>query len=226
MRRTIAILLLQLCLLQLAASTSSPKQTPIWPDSFSATLLKLVGSAEAPSASNWAKLYYSWPNRFARFDFFNSYPELVNSQPDCSIIMGGFQDTETQKVKQQIWAIFPADEGCSLAHDGLGTLSPKWVSGGKFNQSTKFRGIDAHEYLLDIPGEPGPMQYWVQADNGAPLRTTNQANDPGMTDYFDVLLVEQEKTLFELPPICKKRVNKGCPQWEEAESELQLFLQM
>jgi hypothetical protein len=45
----------------------------------------------------------------------------------------------------------------------------------------------------------------------AAVRSTNQAEDPGATDYLDVVLGPQDPALFKLPTYCKKIINKGCP---------------
>lgn len=43
------------------------------------------------------------------------------------------------------------------------------------------------------------------------VRSTNQAEDPGATDYLDVVLGPQDPALFKLPAYCKNIINKGCP---------------
>lgn len=44
-----------------------------------------------------------------------------------------------------------------------------------------------------------------------PVRSTNQAEDPGATDYLDVVLGPQEPSLFKLPEYCKRPTTRGCP---------------
>ena len=60
-------------------------------------------------------------------------------------------------------------------------------------------GVPADFFQLDA--DPS-LTYWQRSADRIPLRSTNQANDPGATDYFDVLIGPQDPALFTIPEFC------------------------
>ena len=57
----------------------------------------------------------------------------------------------------------------------------------------------------------GEISYWARADaNYTPLRSTNQSNDPGATDYLDVVFGPQNDAVFALPEYCQTKTELTC----------------
>jgi len=110
-------------------------------------------------------------------------------------------------VNNDIWMTFPAAKGCFLDHTGIPTISPWWLQTGVYQGSHYFRGMWCDKWTLEELG----IDYWARAGDYTPVRSTNQAEDPGATDYFDVVLGPQNPALFVLPAYCSNPVKMGCP---------------
>ncbi|ELR21112.1 uncharacterized protein ACA1_282980 [Acanthamoeba castellanii str. Neff] len=172
------------------------KTAPVWPFQWNATQAKIN-----PFNSHiwWAKFYYDWPHGWTRTDFMNGYYSTEDKWSlNCSVVF----------ANNQVWFTFPEEQGCYLDHDGLGTISPWWLQTGVYKGSDNFRGLYADRWTLPELG----IDYFARSDSiHTPLRSTNQAEDPGATDYLDVVLGPQDPALFKLPTYCKNIINKGCP---------------
>jgi hypothetical protein len=65
--------------------------------------------------------------------------------------------------------------------------------------------------LWEFPHQGTPLdgiQYFTRAGNTyaerAPLRSTNQQGDPGVTDYTDFVVGPQNPKVFDVPSYCPK----------------------
>lgn len=89
------------------------------------------------------------------------------------------------------------------------------MSGSVFEGTEHFRGVVSNKWRLGEAGSSDVIYYYDNVDTGSPLRTTNQANDPGATDWFDFTVGKQNATLFELPKVCadgdRPAPVTGCP---------------
>eukprot|EP00164_Ancoracysta_twista_P018777 GFYU01032672.1.p1 GENE.GFYU01032672.1~~GFYU01032672.1.p1 ORF type:complete len:271 (+),score=81.10 GFYU01032672.1:87-899(+) len=183
-------------------------ETPRWPDTFSATLAKVN-----PNDDNivWTKLYYDWTfskGGAARFDFYNKYVDNdANWSLNCTVTF----------VDSNIWFIFPGEKACKHRSSSLPSINPNWISllGARFNGYKAFRGMMSEEWHMPDPDEPSyTMRYFASAkSNDIPLRSPNQINDPGNTDFFDVNKDDPIDTeLFAVPDYCQtNQIDKGCP---------------
>jgi len=169
---------------------------PVWPFQWNATLIKIN-----PNNNNiwWTKFYYDFVNNVSRFDFMNDYYDTDRKWSlNCSIL---FADNI-------IWFVFPSEKTCTLDHKGIGTISPWWLSTAKFMGFEDFRGMYSEHWRL----EELAIDYWARAGSQVPLRATNQIQDPGATDFVDVVLGPQDPSLFVLPQYCLiHQGDKGCP---------------
>ncbi len=163
----------------------------------------------------WTKLYFqsfevqpdkgNWNNSIAgysRFDFYNHYYNFDQQwEPVCSIIFD----------PHDFWVIDHASNHCQRRR-GVGNLSRFWLKNATFQRKLNFRGVWADEWRLDGSVPEDTIFYYASAQSGLPLRSTNQAEDPGATDYFDVSVGAQNRTLFQLPISCQHPVQKvSCP---------------
>jgi hypothetical protein len=102
---------------------------------------------------------------------------------------------------------------CNL-QSHVGNLSPNWLQGATFNSTIMFRGLETEVWDLDT-GPDGIIQYYAMAGTQwrNPLRSTNQIEDPGATDYFDFVVGKQNDELFKLPLTCAegKYTRVDCP---------------
>jgi hypothetical protein len=188
------------------ASVLCKNSYPVFPDAFNATLFK-IGPGNDASPARWAKFYYQYipkghPNAggFSRFDFYNHYANLDRQwEAYCQIL---FYPTH-------FYVIDLHRRQCQL-RPGVGNLSKYWLKNARFNATLDFRGVYSDLWLLDT--DDGVIEYFVGHSNGVPLRSTNQANDPGATDYFDVMIGPQRDDLFDAPPECMTPVDRvACP---------------
>jgi hypothetical protein len=195
-----------------AVFASAKKSPPVWPNAFNATLLKIGTDKKASSQVIWTKLYYKYipegkPNAggFSRFDFYDHYFNYDREwTPICSIVF----------YPNDFYVIKTKTQECNI-RPGVGNLSPDWLRDAKFNDTFMFRGIEVENWALDT-GPSGIVQYYAMASSEwkIPLRSTNQAEDPGATDYFDFVVGDQDDSIFKLPPTCSKgkyTPNVACP---------------
>jgi len=179
----------------------------VWPSVFSATLLKVDQNDEN---IHWTKIFYDWTQRVTRYDFYANYHDIVTEGPiECSILFGN----------NSIWFIFPQEQTCRLRTDDLPPFAPNWIQllGGVYVGDKQFRGVDAHVWNMKDPDNPThTMVYYGLAGNNfpysIPLRSPNQINDPGSTDFVDVIVqTSLPSILFQLPSYCLiNKTEKGC----------------
>ena len=176
-------------------STNSNKTAPSWPDGFNSTLAKIAPDREGIV---WVKHYYDWSKRGQRFDFYNdyvTYPE-ADWKLNCSILF----------VNTSIWFIFPEEKACKFRSGVIPPVNPNWVKllNATYNGTRNFRGIKAELWQMEDPDDPNHiMDYYARADdNRIPLRSPNQINDPGATDFFDTEVGPQNQEYFNVPDYC------------------------
>ncbi len=95
-------------------------------------------------------------------------------------------------------------------------VHPSWLKllNATFGGYRTFRGIKAELWQMRDPDDESHiMDYYARADNNQiPLRSPNQINDPGATDFLDVELGPQSQSLFDTPEYCyTNQTDKGCP---------------
>ncbi len=88
-------------------------------------------------------------------------------------------------------------------------MSPYWLKTTEFKGNQLFR--EMYSELWEFPKRGTPLdgiQYYVRAgktlEERAPLRSTNQQGDPGVTDYTDFVVGPQDPKHFEIPSYCPK----------------------
>ncbi len=86
-------------------------------------------------------------------------------------------------------------------------MSPWWLKGAAYKGQHTFRGMWCDKWTLEELG----IDYWARSGDYTPVRSTNQAEDPGATDYLDVVIGPQDPALFVLPKHCAKLTDRGCP---------------
>eukprot|EP01130_Rhizamoeba_saxonica_P002079 TRINITY_DN11887_c0_g1_i1.p1 TRINITY_DN11887_c0_g1~~TRINITY_DN11887_c0_g1_i1.p1 ORF type:complete len:203 (+),score=26.06 TRINITY_DN11887_c0_g1_i1:21-629(+) len=192
MKRTIFYLCIICITSSLVKTQTNPNLKP-FPTAFNSTLVKV----DEYQNIQWTKLYYDFNFPASRFDFYNGYID-ANGKWDlnCSIL---FADDLT------VWFIFPEAQTCNLRSKDLITFSPDWMNkiGAYYAGTSMFRGIQSTMWDMKDPDDPQHiMRYYAAADNGYPLRSPNQINDPGSTDFFDVMVGPQNKELFKVPEYC------------------------
>jgi hypothetical protein len=197
-----------LSLSALANGAAQAPISPVWPNQFNATLAKVN---PFDSTIIWTKLFYDWTKPASRFDFYNSYvhSETADWTLNCSIIFA---------ANAQIWHVYPQEKKCHFRANDIPSVSPNFVGllNGTFKGHTIFRGVAAELWEFPDPEESSfIMKYYAKAsDNTIPLRSPNQFNDRGDTDFFDVQLGPQNEAQFKVPEYCMDKANLveyGCP---------------
>ncbi|MES1910802.1 MAG: hypothetical protein MHM6MM_003332 [Cercozoa sp. M6MM] len=189
---------------QLEQLVRGDENLPIWPTAFNSTLIK-VGEHHN-NEIKWAKLYYDYGLKrggASRFDFFHEYVEVDHNnefRPQwpirCSIIFNGFD----------VWHVDPEKKQCSHRSSNLPSVNPAFVlllgavEAGEYN----FRGVKASRWRYTDPDVPSHQTAYfaLRNDNSIPLRSMNQVNDPGATDYVDVYVGPQDESTFDIPDYC------------------------
>jgi hypothetical protein len=159
-----------------------------------ATLIK-VGNETNPTSIQWTKFYYDWTiskGGASRFDFYPGYlPLNLYWQPNFVILFNNFA----------IYHIYPLEARCEIRTCSLPSISPNWLQTTTYQGTYFFRGLPAD--LFTFGPELDYIQYWQRHnDPNTPMRSTNQANDPGATDYVDVAVGPQNPQLFTIPQYC------------------------
>ncbi|KAL9642300.1 hypothetical protein ABK040_007298 [Willaertia magna] len=183
---------------KLTVDNNNESKPPIWPLQFNSTLIKIT-----PFDHNiqWTKLYYDYKNQWARFDFVDYYYDMDNQ-------WGPINETILWS-NTTVYFIEPQTKQCKIRSRNLPLISPKWLSLTTFKESIIFRGLYANvwEFPNDIEELAG-MKYIHRVaqsdDEKIPLRSTNQSNDPGATDYVDFIVGPSDKDLFYIPSYCPK----------------------
>lgn len=188
----------------LLAGASAHDPVAVWSFQFNATMAKI--NPVTPHIW-WTKFYYDYNHTIGgstRYDFFKEYYPLGGgswSPVNCSILMSN----------EKMW--FFDGTRCKLDHTGIPTISPWWMSNGTYMGADEFRGLYADHWQLKTG--LGLIDYYARAgtDGAVPLRSTNQANDPGATDYFDIAFGPQNLNWFKLPDYCNTRQDPelSCP---------------
>lgn len=210
-----------------AGQSPTPGDAPAWPLAFNATMIKLVPALSSPQnflhpPIVWSRFSYDYtasPGGSARYDFHARYVPLDalggpgSWAGNCSILFGNFS----------IWFVFPEARACHLRTDNLPSISPWWLNGihATLTGPAPFRGMAAQEWTgVDPDNASFPMPYYgwpphrSAAGTSVPLRTTNQAADPGATDYTDQQVGPQDPAQFAVPEYCHtNQVPTGCPWW-------------
>ena len=74
------------------------------------------------------------------------------------------------------------------------------------NKKLLFRDQWSEEWEFPESSPLKGMKYWSRVgdknENRIPLRSTNQDEDPGDTDYVDFVVGDQNNNLFKVPSIC------------------------
>lgn len=143
----------------------------------------------------WVKFYYDWNagrGGSNRFDFYPGYlPLNLEWQPNFTILFTNYA----------IYHLYPLTKKCDIRTCDLPSVSPNWLQTTTYKGTYIFRGLPADLFLFGP--ELDYIQYWQRADGSAfPMRSTNQANDPGATDYVDVAYGPQNPSLWSVPDYC------------------------
>ena len=166
---------------------------PVWPLQWNATLIK-IGNETDPQTPQWTKFYYDWTaseGGSSRFDLYPGYlPLNLQWEPNFTILFGNFS----------IYHVYPLESRCEIRSCSLPSISPKWLSSTTYQGTYLFRGLPADLFMFGP--ELDYIQYWQRHTDPVPMRSTNQANDPGATDYVDVVLGPQNPALFQAPSYC------------------------
>lgn len=168
---------------------------PIWPNHFEAMLYK-IGDEQPLAQTFWTKFRYFFIENaadpaqnggFSRFDFHRNYESVVhlNQQhrpwpAECSIV---FYPRDFYVIE---W-----NNGTTKCRKrpGVGNLSKYWLRTATFNQTLEFRDVsNVQQWFLGDESTDG-IVYYERKEGGKriPMRSTNQAEDPGATDWFDVI---------------------------------------
>ncbi|KAL6075639.1 Proteophosphoglycan ppg4 [Balamuthia mandrillaris] len=185
--------------LSLSLPSVDAKQAPVWPFEWNATLIKIN---PVTKWIWWNKLYYDYPNNLARFDFYPTYYSTNETwNLTCSIL---FRDNK-------IYMFDPSKEACAITTRGIGVISPWWLKSATYKGTVLFKGMYCERWRL----EELAIDYIARVDDiRTPVRSYNQVEDPGATDYVDVVLGPQNPSLFELPSYCSENKLKddvSCP---------------
>jgi hypothetical protein len=169
--------------------SSGLKKPPVWPLQWNATLIK-IGPETQPQQITWVKFYYDWVKQGNRFDFYDSYLNLQAEWNNSFTIL--FKNST-------IYHIYPIAQNCSIRSRSIGLISPYWLQQTSYVTSLEFRGMWCD--LFQFTDGSG-MLYYQRVESEMPVRSTNQAEDPGATDYVDVQYGPQADSLFDVPSYC------------------------
>jgi hypothetical protein len=169
---------------------------PVWPGSFNCTLLKLI---YINNTISWTKLYYDANNKRSRFDFFSHYVDKNGNWGETKDII--------LFVNTTVWFINPKERKCTIRSNNLPTISRHWLRGTSFNRNLLFKEQYSEEWEFKDGPNKG-LKYFARSsknnDMRYPLRSTNQVEDPGDTDYSDFVVGEQNSNLFIIPNYCQR----------------------
>eukprot|EP00744_Colponema_vietnamica_P002164 GILI01003463.1.p2 GENE.GILI01003463.1~~GILI01003463.1.p2 ORF type:complete len:231 (-),score=57.54 GILI01003463.1:85-777(-) len=172
---------------------------PVWPANWNATLIK-ISDQKPPSTIQWTKFYYSGDK--SRFDFMNSYLSL-DEEWDSDFTILFTPNLYQGKTYYMIYHIYPKDKRCEIRTNMLPNISRFWLRGWNYKGQQMIKGVWVEKWQSPIEEE---LMYFnrvaEQDDDRTPVRSTNQANDPGATDYVDVVLGPQDQSLFSIPAYC------------------------
>lgn len=202
-----------------SASTSPPPAAallplpPVWPAAFNATLIK-IRDEHFPSDITWTKLYFTTEQ--SRFDFYTSYIGLDEEWHHNFTILFTPLTFRGEKY-DMVYHIFPdgpgpirsgqwhgatADPECRIRSLHLPNLSRDWLRSFQLKRAHwQLRGMPVRWWQL--PEDPS-LNYYHRYDSPqqTPVRSTNQDDDPGATDYVDWMEGPQNDTLFAIPSFC------------------------
>eukprot|EP01100_Stratorugosa_tubuloviscum_P000920 TRINITY_DN1201_c4_g1_i1.p1 TRINITY_DN1201_c4_g1~~TRINITY_DN1201_c4_g1_i1.p1 ORF type:complete len:197 (-),score=70.99 TRINITY_DN1201_c4_g1_i1:96-686(-) len=142
----------------------------------------------------WTKFYYDWTNQKGRYDFFENYwtPYSAKTVTNYTILF----------INTTIYYIYPLENSCYIRATDIGLISPYWLQSTIFEGLTYLRGVWSQRWRFKW--NPSLLYFNRATPDLTPLRSTNQINDLGATDYYDFILGAQNQSLFEIPSICPK----------------------
>eukprot|EP01080_Neovahlkampfia_damariscottae_P005729 gene5729-9552_t len=168
---------------------------PVWPLSFNVTLLKLN---YIDKSIRWTKLFYDFKNQRSKFEFYDGYVDKEGKW--------GKKTFEIFFFGKTVWYLDVKSNSCRVRSRNLPSISPHWLRTTKLNKKLLFRDQWAEEWEFPENGPLKGMKYWARVgknnDERFPLRSTNQEEDPGDTDYVDFVVGAQNDALFKVPSIC------------------------
>jgi len=168
---------------------------PTWPLQFNATLLKIT---PFDHDIQWTKLYYDYVNQRSRFDFVDYYYDMDNQWGPVNMTILWWNST--------VWYIYPKDKECWIRSKTLPLVSPDWLKMTNYVGRTMFRGLWSDVWQFPNVDELDGMKYYHRVgdkpETKIPLRSTNQINDPGATDYVDFAVGPSDMSLYKVPSYC------------------------
>eukprot|EP00761_Pharyngomonas_kirbyi_P004484 gb/GECH01004489.1/.p1 GENE.gb/GECH01004489.1/~~gb/GECH01004489.1/.p1 ORF type:complete len:240 (+),score=37.15 gb/GECH01004489.1/:1-720(+) len=173
-------------------------QSPVWPFQFNTTLAK---TNPKNHDIQWTKLFYDYKNQRTKFVFYDYYYDTNgNWGPENFVIYF---------INSIIYYVWPKTQTCKIRAKDIPTISPWWLQDTVYNGTVNFRGLYSELWVFpEGSGSLTGIQYYnrfaTDNKNKIPLRSTNQKNDPGQTDYFDFVEGPQNKELFVVPHYCPK----------------------
>lgn len=197
-------------------------EIPYFPESFFSNLIKVTPGEGERLNYEYTRLWYT--GDYSRFDFLYNYsyediPDVAYHQ----VIFAPVADING-KIHKVFYHIFPfgekfadtrnvSDMGETECYDPshLDNISPDMIVRAEYyyDGETTLRGIPAYRWQSSIEKE---LKAYVSKDSNKFLRTTNQADDPGQTDYIDLEKREYSeddiKRIFNIPSACKLPTDK------------------
>ena len=168
---------------------------PVWPLQFNATLLKITPFNHD---IQWTKLYYDFKNQLGRFDFFDNYYDMNNEWGATNFTILWWNST--------VWYIYPKSNECFIRSKTLPLISPHWLKLTSYIGRTMFRGLLSDVWQFPNIDDLDEMKYYHRVaekmEDRIPLRSTNQLNDPGATDYVDFIIGPSDFSLYKIPKYC------------------------
>jgi len=184
---------------QAKAEEATGSYFPVWPFEFNCTLQK-INKDDKDVKVTWTKLYYDFAHNGTKFEFFDHYVDANTGKWGATNFVILFINTV-------IYFVEPKTKTCTIRAKDIPTISPWWLKLSQFVDRGLFR--EMYSDLWEFPkgtGELEGIQYYhrVGATDATkiPLRSTNQQNDPGVTDYTDFVVGAQNQAHFAVPSYC------------------------
>ncbi|KAF0981567.1 hypothetical protein FDP41_012224 [Naegleria fowleri] len=145
-------------------------------------------------------LYYDYKNKLGRFDFFDNYYDMNNSWGSINMTI--------LWIDTVVWFVYPKVKQCTLRSKNLPLISPDWLKMTHYVGRTLFREMYSDVWQFPNVDDLDGMRYYHKVGSSSetkiPLRSTNQINDPGATDYFDFTIGPSHVNLYQIPKFCKE----------------------
>mmetsp|Transcript_15358 Transcript_15358/g.22996 ORF Transcript_15358/g.22996 Transcript_15358/m.22996 type:complete len:237 (-) Transcript_15358:23-733(-) len=195
------ILLPAIVVIVLSEEKSVEELPPLWPSNFNATLAQVYSTN---GTIQWGKFYYSYDESLpelsrSRYDFYTGYIEpfdLSEARIHHTMYL----------INTTVWFYYPEINECFLRSTTTPSVAPDWLSSYQLRSFENFRGIYAQYWFL--PEDP-TLQYINRAEkpDRLPMRSTYQLfNESTATDFYDVVVGDQDPLLWELPELCLQNV--------------------